>query len=389
MRCPVCDQSALEPFFQGGEVPLFVNVLHRSAADARAAARGPMELGGCATCGFVHNLGFDESRVAYAPGYENSLHGSPVFQAWARSLAAGLVERHGLRGRRAVEIGGGRAEFMELLLEAGCAAGLVMDPSAPDDALGSHRGDAGARLTIERRLFQPADAQGDPATGLLLSRHVLEHLADPAAFVDTVADAARGADAGVYLEVPNGLWTLRDLGIWDLIYEHCSYFTPRALATLLGRAGLGTDVQETYGGQFLAAEGRPSAGAAPPTGTDDTAPLRRAFAAAHRSAVDHWDAQLERWQRAGTRAAVWGAGSKGATFLNTLAASEAIVCAVDVNERKWGLHVAGTGHRIVGPGELAGLGVDALVVMNPRYVDEIRTMAHAAGCEAEVLPIAA
>lgn len=384
MRCPVCNQSELEPFFDGGEVPLFVNVLHGDPGSAKSAARGRIELGGCQSCGFVRNIAFDESLLAYAPGYENSLHGSPTFQDWARDLSAGLVERHGLSGGRAVEIGGGRGEFMELLLEAGCAAGLVTDPSAPDDALEDR-----ADLTLERRLFDAADVTDTtPPTKLILSRHVLEHIAEPMQFASMVADAARTAGAGVYLEVPNGLWTLRDLGIWDLIYEHCSYFTPSALTALLERAGLTVEVAETFGGQFLSAEGRPGAAGASASEPAEAATARAAFGQAHRDAVESWNERLDRWRAEGRRAAIWGAGSKGATFLNTVPSEGSIVCAVDVNERKWNRFVAGTGHPIVGPGALSATRVDTVIVMNPRYLEEISGMVQEAGVEAEVLPIA-
>ena len=207
----------------------------------------------------------DPALVEYVPGYENSLHGSPTFQEWATALAAGLVGRHDLEGGRAVEIGGGRGEFMDLLVDAGLSEGLVMDPSAPDDAVRNVDG-----VTIERRLFEQSDVDdGAHPTRLLLTRHVLEHLADPSAFVGMLGSAASTVDAGVYIEVPNGLWTIRDLGIWDIIYEHCSYFTPGALGAAMTRAGArDVAVEETFGGQFLSAEAR-SFGA--PTGAAATA----------------------------------------------------------------------------------------------------------------------
>lgn len=395
MLCPVCQSQDLIPFFDGGDVPLFVNVLHLDRASAMDAPRGRIELGGCGACGFVHNVAFDPKLVEYAPGYENSLHGSPTFQDWAVTLAKGLVERHSLAGARAVEIGGGRGEFMGLLVNAGLGHGLVMDPSAPEDAITPRDpSEAKPSFELERRLFEPTDAQSGPApTRLLLTRHVLEHLADPFAFVSLLAGSAKGANAGLYVEVPNGLWTLRDLGIWDLIYEHCSYFTPRALHTLLLRAGADAKVEETYGDQFLSAEARSigSAGAPSPSPSPSPSPdedgLRAAFGAARESTVSAWNLTLAGWAKAGKRAAIWGAGSKGATFLNTVENSKVIACAIDVNDRKKGRFVAGTGHPIVGPDSLQREALDAIIVMNPRYLPEITTMAREAGSDAEVQSI--
>lgn len=365
-------------FFDAGELPVFVNVMHGTAETARAAAKGSMRLGICPTCDLVHNVDHEEGLVAYAPGYENSLHGSDVFQAFARELASGLVERHGLRGGHAVEVGGGRGEFMDLLVEAGLAEGLVMDPSSPDD---STRADGPVR--IERRLFDRSDVRtaGERPTRLVLTRHVLEHVADPAAFVAMLVDAARAADAGVYVEVPNGLWTLRDLGVWDVIYEHCSYFTPRSLAALFAAADATVRPTELYGGQFLGAETGPNA-------TDgalaSAAEHAEAFGAEHARLVETWRGRVEDARSSGRRMAVWGAGSKGATFLNTVDPDGVIVCAVDVNPRKVGRFVAGSGHEVVAPDALASRRVDEIVVMNPLYADEIAKTAASHGVRAEV-----
>ena len=46
--------------------------------------------------GHVFNLAFDPALVKYAEGYENSLHHSPRFQAYAEELAADLRRELGL-----------------------------------------------------------------------------------------------------------------------------------------------------------------------------------------------------------------------------------------------------------------------------------------------------
>lgn len=386
MLCPLCSQADLDPFFDGGSVPLFVNVLYGTSAEAKQAPRGEIRLGGCPKCGLIHNVLHDPKLVEYAPGYENSLHGSPVFQDWATSLAQGLVERHSLAGARAVEIGGGRGEFMQLLVDAGAQEGLVMDPSAPDDSIV-----ATDQLRIERRLFDASDASGgDHPTRLLLTRHVLEHIAAPLEFVKMLTGAAQSTGAGLYVEVPNGLWTIRDLGVWDVIYEHCSYFTPGALrAAFMGAGAKAVTVHETYGDQFLSAEFTSEQTQGPEAAADLTreAELRAAFGEAQRDMVSGWNATLGAWRKAGKRAAIWGAGSKGATFLNTIEGDGVIVCAVDVNERKLGRFIAGTGHEILSPAQLSNQELDSIIVMNPRYQAEIETMARQAGSDAEVLSI--
>ena len=99
---------------------------------------------------------------------------------------------------------------------------------------------------------------------------------------------------------------------------------------------------------------------------------------------ERWEATLPRLL-AEAPVAVWGAGAKGATFLNVVEGGERIGTVVDVNPRKHGRFVTGTGQPIVPPDALATAGVGTIVVMNPVYADEIRETARALGVAADVL----
>ena len=75
----------------------------------------------------------------------------------------------------------------------------------------------------------------------------------------------------IFFEVPNGLFTLRDKGVWDLIYEHISYFTPASLARAFALSGFEVlDLQEAYDGQYLCLEAAvaPDPGAPGPSDRD-------------------------------------------------------------------------------------------------------------------------
>ena len=55
------------------------------------------------------------------------------------------------------------------------------------------------------------------------------------------------------------------------------------------------------------------------------------------------------------KAVLWGAGSKGVTFLNTFKIKDEIQYIVDINPRKQGKFVAGSGQKIISPDFLAGV----------------------------------
>lgn len=384
MKCIACGVGELVVFFEALQVPVFCNVLHDTPESAKSASRGDIRLAVCDHCGMIYNVAFDPDLVEYAVGYENSLHGSPLFQQFAEDLAERLVKKYEIRNQNIFEIGPGRGEFLELICAAGDNRGIGYDPSAPDDVTSLTDGP----FRIVRELFDPDKTEVEGQ--LICSRHVLEHISEPRAFAEMLGRAkARNPEVGIYIEVPNALWTLRDLGVWDIIYEHCSYFTPPSLRSLLQSGGLEhiTTIEE-FGGQFLSAETESApVDADPAAELEEVLGLVSQFSQRYQEEVGRWNRELTESAQAGKKMALWGAGSKGVTFLNTIENADSVACIVDINDRKHGKFVAGTGHPIVAPEGLLEHGVDTVVIMNPNYWDEIKGMLDSIGFQGEMRSI--
>ncbi len=383
--CPICGSGAVYHFMDIQQAPVYCNVLWDTREAAIAAPRGDIALGYCPACGHVYNYAFDSSLMDYSQEYENSLHFSERFQQYANDLATRLIERYDLRGRNIIEIGCGKGDFLRQICRLGSNRGIGFDKSfVPDpvrDAL-----DPNVRFVVD---FFGAAYAHEPAD-LIVCRHVLEHIERPRAFIEDLLRVIGDRQPVVYFEVPNALWTLRDLGIWDIIYEHCSYFSPASLVHLFETAGFETlDVREEFGGQFLAIEARPAS-----DGVSLSAQARldfdrmmrdvTAFGDNYRAKVAHWRARLGDLASQRRRAVVWGAGSKGVTFLNVFRDQGAIEYVVDINPRKQGKYVAGSGQRVVEPAFLRSYEPDVVIVMNAIYIDEIRRMLAALGVAAAV-----
>ena len=189
----------------------------------------------------------------------------------------------------------------------------------------------------------------------------------------------------MYFEVPNALFTIEAMGIWDLIYEHVSYFTEASLQTVFRQAGFSaTEVGACYGNQFLSIEAH-RAGCGPVAGGDrvpwDTQLTEsvRGFRSRMGHKLDQWHARLDGYRRRGERAVVWGAGSKGISFVNFLGAGDEVAALIDLNPHKTGKFVPGTGHRVSSPSDLQQLKPDHIVVMNEIYASEIERMVSAQG----------
>jgi SAM-dependent methyltransferase len=371
--CPACLEPGMREFATIGDVPVWCNVLRRTEAEAVAVARARMRLGFCKRCGMIYNLAHDASLLDYGDDYENSLHGSPTFRDYAETLAARLIDRYDVRGKDIVEIGCGDGEFLRLLCRMGDNRGVGFDPSHGPGVEGV--GDE--KVRIVRGSFSDAYSHILRAD-LLCCRHVLEHVARPREFLATVRLALRGQPGAVtYFEVPNALATFRDGAFWDLIYEHPSYFTPGSAAKLFEAMSFGVlDMHTTYQGQFLGIEASPASGkgswvADSDSGVADLEAAIAGFADRYRRTVDVWGKLLSAWIGRGKRVVVWGAGSKGVSFLNSVEGAQAIGRVVDINARKQGCYVPCTGQRIVAPEDLLAFRPDVVIVMNPIYEEEI------------------
>ncbi|NOX57977.1 MAG: methyltransferase domain-containing protein [Planctomycetes bacterium] len=383
--CPGCGSTKGRTFFVARDVPVFCNVLWDSHEDALNADRATIELLHCPDCDLVSNTAFDPQKMAYSPQYENSLDCSQRFRTYREELAKRLIADFDLHGKRIVEIGCGRGDFLRLLAELGDNRCVGFDPSydPSTDPPPSH-----ANVEIRSEFYGQGHSGFD--ADFVCCRHVLEHIAHPLNFLKQVRDTlGTGSRTPVFFEVPNALYTLERLGIWDLIYEHCLYHTPKALELLFRRSGFEClRVDSVYEGQFVSIDARVDADidadATVESGTG-AGELVAAFKLAYEQKVAHWKNQFETWRSDGKRAVIWGAGSKGVTFLNVMKDTGNVVThAVDVNPRKQGRFVTGTGQQIVAPAALTDIKPDTVLIMNAIYMAEIQAQLSDMGIEADV-----
>lgn len=378
--CPVSGSTEIKRLIEFREVPVLCNVLYDDQESARDATRGNLDLVYVPESGHLFNAAFDPARIDYTSTYENSLHHSSRFQRYATDLADRLIATYDVRDKTVVDIGCGNGEFLGLVCERGDNTGIGYDPSYEPDVK-----DADRPFTVVQDLYSEKYA-AHPAD-FICCRHVLEHVSDPLGFARTIRQAVGDrTDTTVYVEVPNAMFILQNAAIWDLIYEHYSYFTPSSLAHLFRRAGFEVIRTGTaFGGQYLQMELRPadSSGTPPDPGTPDSVQLEKRVQHFVRESADmrtRWQHLFEKLAAQRESAVVWGAGSKGVMILNMIPeAQETVRHAVDINPRKQSRYIAGTGHPIVPPSHLVDVLPDTVVVMNANYKPEIRDRVYELG----------
>ena len=389
IQCPSCGSGDYRVFYEVASVPVHSCIMFAAEKSAREFPRGRIELSACHSCGFVWNAAFDPSVQDYSPLYEDQQCYSATFNAFARRLAARIIEKYGIRNKDIVEIGCGKGDFLELMCEMGNNRGVGIDPSCEKSRI---EGPASDRITVIQDYYSERYSRytGD----LVMCRHTLEHIHDTRRFVETVRRGIGDRrDTVVFFEIPEATIVLENLVFWDIYYEHCSYFSPGSLGRLFRSCGFEVlDLYVDFDDQYLMIEAKPADAA-------DTPPHRREepvremtervgrFAARVEEQKSRWLRLVREKHAAGDRPVIWGSGSKCVAFLTTLGIDREIGCVVDINPRRHGKYITGSVKRIEPPEYLKEYRPRTIIAMNPIYRDEIAATAKAMGLGAEVIAV--
>lgn len=370
--CPVCRSTNTNVFLNITGVPVHCNLLWETNEDALKAPRSDIILIFCNDCEHIFNSAFDPSLMEYTQQYENSLHFSSVFQGYARELADRLIETYDLHGKSIIEIGCGKGDFLKLICVGGANRGVGFD-SSYENVGGTISPDSD--ITFVKDFY--SERYLDYKSDFICCRQVLEHIQYPCDFLTELRKIIGVNDTIVFFEVPNVDYTLNDHGIWDLIYEHRSFFSKNSLACLFNLCGFSIcNLTESYNGQFLCIEALPDK-STPHSNNECIANMKMnsdiaKFTEIFWSEIEDWKAKLMTIGQSGQRAVLWGAGSKGVTFLNMVGGRNQIEYVIDINTRKHGKYIPGTGQKIVSPEFLREYRPDIAIVMNPIYKNEIQ-----------------
>ncbi|MBB4063943.1 class I SAM-dependent methyltransferase [Gellertiella hungarica] len=371
-NCPACDGTEHNVILTRSNVPVLQNVIVKTEEEARAFPVARLRICQCRNCDFVWNADFDADVIRYDSSYNNSVQASGVYRAHQSAMAEKILARPGTFN--CVDIGCGEGEFLEELARSGRVGKAI----GFDPAFKGHPGMHPA-VSVRTHYFTEETARALPDDiHVVCSRHTIEHIPEPAPFIEAIAGYVRARNLPLYLETPDVDWILRNKAFEDFFYEHCSLFSPRSMTLLLKRYGLDCRVEAVYGGQYMWVEAWPA------EEVKDVLPPAPADIPAHdgiSEVLAYWENRLSDLRRDGP-VAIWGGASKGVTFSLLV---PGVDMAIDLNPAKQGCYMPVSATPILPPEEALARGVRSIVVMNPNYHAEIEARLNQLGWSGTLL----
>ena len=357
VSCRICGNSA-EVFNVFRRRALF----NKPLAQPEPTATADLEVGYCASC--RHISAAYESPLAdevndriyldlYVHHPPTGL--SPSQTRWTELVAAAVASQLE-PGARVLEVGCHDGFFLSLLRDRGAVVQGV-EPSPYGDVARERYG-----IDVDRGYFDPAHF--DPSSfDLVVARHVVEHVADAASFVEGLVSVL-ATNGLLYVEVPNSLASIEERFYPEFHVDHLSYFTPASLDRLLRGSGVTPLHLESATAYmrfpFLASLSQRVQPPAPVPGWFQDYAIHDALARVP-SDIQRYLERLHALSEGGP-IAVWGTGSIGTQYAVDGAFALDGAWYVDPNPSTHGLRLSVTGHEVHSPSTLDEQDVQAVLI---------------------------
>lgn len=349
-QCRVCaGEIHGEPAIVYRQMPS--SAQHLPDAGTLANDRGiDLDVYQCTRCGLLQIV---SAPVPYYKEVIRAIAFSPDMREFRQVQFAQLVERYALKGRRILEIGCGKGEYLELLGSTGVQpTGLEYSTTAVRHCRRQgqevHKGFIG-RAT--------QDIPGAPYDGFI-SLNFMEHWPQPLATLRGIGHNLTAGAIGL-IEVPNLDMILKEKLYSEFILDHLSYFTTETFTFALRLAGFEVlESRSIWHDYILSAVVRKRL----PTDLSSLKIQQEKISSDLRAFVERFPTRS---------VAVWGAGHQALAALALGGLGEKIRYVIDSAPFKQGKFTPATHIPIVPPARLKEDPVQAIIVMAAGYSDEV------------------
>ena len=352
-KCIVCGTRLSEtPLLSFHNMPASA----QDIPDADEAAREhavDLELHQCSMCGLVQ---FACEPVAYYKDVIRSGGFTTTMVELRRKQYSHLIEHYQLTGKKILEVGCGRGEFLGVLKEFDVQAYGIENKKdlvkiACDSGLNVMQG----FITDE---VNPVAAAGPYAA--FLSFNFLEHQPDPNAMLKCIYENLEDEGVGL-VTVPSLEYILKYNGYYEFIRDHIAYYTFDTLRFVLNKNGFDVIEEELINRDTLSVIVRKRKKME--LGTILTS---------YENIKEQFEKLLDGYQKAGKRVALWGASHQGFTIASSLKLNGKIEYIVDSAPFKQNKYAPASHIRIVSPEIFQQDTVSAVIIVAPGYSDEIK-----------------
>lgn len=349
-KCRICGHKFFpEPLLRYGNMPGAAQFL--PDAEALASDQGvDLEVCQCSGCGLVQ---LSNDPVPYYQEVIRAAAFSEEMKDFRRRQFAGFTQKFSLQGKKLIEIGCGRGEYLSIMRECGPEAyGLEY---SEESVLQCTRNG----LRVSRGFIAGSNDKLDHAPfAAFFMMSFLEHLPDPKSTLKGIGNNLTDGAVGL-VEVPNFDMILRNKLFSEFIRDHLFYFTRETLTATLCQNGFEIiDCNEVWHEYIISAA------------VEKRKKLELSdfyqYQAKLKNEIEEY---IRRFQD--KKVAIWGAGHQALAVISLINLSDKIRYVVDSAPFKQNKYTPATHLPIVSPDNLSSDPVDAVIVMAASYSDEV------------------
>lgn len=349
-KCRVCGRLLYkEPLLKYDNMPAAAQYLpdKDSLKDDRGVGLAVCQ---CLGCGLVQ---LKNKPVAYFREAIRAAGFSPEMKKFRTRQFSEFIKKHALDGKKIVEIGCGRGEYLSIMSQMGVEAyGLEYSKDSVSQCVKNGlRAQAGF---IEDENYKIKGAPFDAF--FILS--FFEHLPNPSGLLRGVSNNLKDDAVGI-VEVPNFDMILKKKLFSEFTTDHLMYFTKNTLTTALALNGFNVlECNEVWHDYILSAVVKKRS-------TLDVA----GFYKNQKKITKEVQEYVNQFQN--KRLAVWGAGHQAFAAISLFGIADRIKYIVDSAPFKQGKYSPSTHIPIVSSEKLLSDPVVAVIIMASSYSDEV------------------
>ena len=313
-----------------------------------------LQLFQCPGCGLVQ---FDCTPVEYYKDVIRSGGFSTTMVNLRKRQYSHLIEKYNLLGKKFIEVGCGRGEFLSVLNEFQVQAyGIEHKHDLVEIA-------QNAGLNVQEEFLGEADKviKNGPFD-VFLSFNFFEHQPDPNGMLQGIYNNLTEEGMGL-ITVPSLEYILEHNGYYEFIRDHLVYYTFETLEFVLNKNGFEVLEKEIVNRDTLSVIVRKK----------KKINVSR-IAESYTRICNEINEYIDNLRKQGKTVAIWGASHQGFTLASTAHLERKVSYIIDSAPFTQGKFAPASHIPIISPSAAIENPVDAIIIMAPGYTDEIASI---------------